>query len=440
MNETNENATLDELLADGLGVPPNAEARVLANVKGALRQEGARAPAGLGWVSYAAAAALVLLAAGLFWGILGGKGTVAPPGQGRSVAGEDQKQESPSNDHGEVTPPLTDRRKLDATIATLDAEKFEHRSRAIEELSKQVENKPYLRKQLERLRAQKNPSPELLKNLETVLAALEDLEIQQLIDAELKDLDRAIAEAPKHYKAPDAATIEALKRCKTTLTFKDTPIKDIPGQLCKAWKLPIAFDPKWQDSGLRYSDTWKDYKGSEVLSILVFMTGAEHVVRGRVIVLTTPERAATLRWQPGEAHPPKPVVDGWQAEIQAERKVNLGQPIGFQYGLRNVSKEKRSLERASLDPKGLMLKDAAGKALPLKAGAANPNGAGSVDVAPNAEFPALAEFNLLSFFEIKEPGRYTLQYVHELKSGDKTLRVPSEVVSIEVLAPQQPAP
>lgn len=440
MNETNENAALDELLADGLGVPPEAEARVLAQVKGALQKERAPAATGLGWVSYAAAAALVLLAAGLFWGILGGQGAVAPPSQGRSVGGEDKKPkpESLSSDDGEVTPPLTDRRKIDATIATLDAEKFEHRLQAIEELSRQVENKPYLRKQLERLRAQKNPSPDLIKNLETVLAALDDLELQQLIEAELKELDRAVAEAPRHYKAPDPETLEALKRCKVTLTFKDTPIKDIPGRLCKAWKLPIAFDPKWQDSGVRYSDTWNDYKGSDVLSILVFMTGAEHVVRGKVIVLTTPERAAALRWQPGEAHPPKPVVDGWQAEIQAERKVNLGQPIGFQYGLRNVRQEKRSLERASLDPKGLVLKDAAGKALPLKAGAANPNGAGPVEVAPNTEFPAHAEFNLLSFFEIKEPGRYTLQYVHELKTGGKTERVPSEILAIEVVAPPAP--
>lgn len=169
--------------------------------------------------------------------------------------------------------------------------------------------------------------------------------------------------------------------------------------------------------------------------------------------LAEPARAAPAPRAKRAANDLGPEVRGLRARVTLpQQQFATGQPVEARYVVKNVSKVEQVLWHSGFWSNHLILvRDGAGKEPPLTAQgqlrrkAFSPGGDRKKNVywplPPGREDTTAGTYDLATLYDLSRSGRYTVQYVYEEKQGGWEGRLPSNVVTFEVLARgKKPAP
>ena len=113
---------------------------------------------------------------------------------------------------------------------------------------------------------------------------------------DIQNLDAAVKSAPESYLPPNPETKAKLAK-KLDFQIHERPFKQCLDWLSDFSKVPITSDINWDGARLITMDL-KNATIEEIVAEIARQTHLEYVIRGRVVLFTTPERAKKLKQEP----------------------------------------------------------------------------------------------------------------------------------------------
>jgi hypothetical protein len=241
-----------------------------------------------------AAGVLLVLAAGLFAMVARHEPVVVVIKRETPADGDkDKKSEPPKPETPDFGLTAAEVQEINIDIVNLESDDFAVRDAATNKLIAMGSKiKPFLAARLDK--PDSKDSENLRHGLKMAIAGIEKLETDQAIAEATRDLDKAVDEAPAHFIPPDPGVIEKLKT-RVTFDFVDKSLSDSLDFVSEAAKLPIFIDPVVKTESVPNLNLHVTQMSADLaLDWILKLAGCDKVVRGKVVIISTTERADKL--------------------------------------------------------------------------------------------------------------------------------------------------